>query len=180
MNLIEHIGEEIFDQINIALNRFANHGVPTDSTEIYIVNASLTLLYSRIKFQIANFFHRSLNTSTTNKDSNSSSDESNEKDTSTVKSNSNMLVEEEENDNYISNDNSIDTRPNMNEATTLNIDNDLEPIVSMRDSILSHLTILMNNEVNLQTTTDDQYNYDLKTSTEKKNMSPNFLKILSP
>ena len=36
-------------------------------------------------------------------------------------------------------------RPNMNEATTLNIDNDLEPIVSMRDSILSHLTILMNN-----------------------------------
>ena len=104
MNLIEHIGEEIFDQINIALNRFANHGVPTDSTEIYIVNASLTLLYSRIKFQIANFFHRSLNTSTTNKDSNSSSDESNEKDTSTVKSNSNMLVEEEENDNYISND----------------------------------------------------------------------------
>ena len=39
----------------------------------------------------------------------------------------------------------------------LNVDQEIEPIVSMRDSILTYLTVLMENEVDPKTTSDEQY-----------------------
>ena len=44
------------------------------------------------------------------------------------------------------------------EDSILNVDQEIEPIVSMRDSILTYLTVLMENEVDPKTTSDEQYN----------------------
>jgi hypothetical protein len=154
-NLIDHIGQDIFDQINIALNRFANKSVPSDLTEIHIVNASLSLLYSRIKFKISDCFFRCLKTWTLN--DGTAAAEMEKKSLTSKKNKSKDIENKNDGQNESLNGSANENKSNVNEEITLDIDNEIEPIVSMRDSILSYLIILMKNKVDPKTTSDSQY-----------------------